>query len=133
LSDQLTSLGSLSGDAIVFRRIGYWQYDYEKQKIFASAFKNDDEDGQSSCRHSVNWKEFSSIKKTLEGHGDQFGLAEITVQAYLDDNQTVKHSPKEGNYAHCDAIGKKSASVKKRLRSKARLLIPPPRPPVEHD
>ena len=128
MKDQQMSRGNLSGDAVVFRRIGHWQYDHDRQKIFASAFKNDDVDGQLTDRHSVDWKDFTSIKKTMEGHWDQFGLAEITVQAYLDEKQTVKHSPTQDNCAHCDATGEKAGGVRKRLRTAARLLIPPPRP-----
>jgi hypothetical protein len=130
LNNPKPSMGGLPGDAIVFRRIPYWQYDHDRQTIYASAFKNDDGICDLDDRHSVNWKAHTTIEKTMEGHRDRFGLAEITVQAYVDECQIVQHSPRTDDCSHCDAIGEKLSGVKNRLRKKARILIQPPLPPT---
>ena len=114
--------------ATVLRRIASWQYDYGSKKIFATAFKNDVEsDSQDSHgSHSVNWKERSTIVGVMAGHWGRFGLAAISVETYLAEEQKITHSPKPDNYGHCDAIGKKPDKRRKRLRDSARVLIPPP-------
>ena len=98
------------------------------RKIFATAFKNDDEaDSQyEHGSHSVSWKERSTIIGVMAGHWGKFGLAAVPVESYLAADQAVKHAPKPGNYGHCDAVGKKSDSKRQRLRKSARILIPPP-------
>ena len=115
--------------ATVFRRIGHWQFDHTADSVYASAFKNDDNpDGTTTDRHSVNWDERTSIAETMAGHWGRFGLVAITVLEYDAKGQKVEHSPKVDNRAHCDAVGDKTNSVRNHLRRQAHILIRPPRP-----
>lgn len=112
--------------ATVLRRIGSWQYDHRSGKIQSSAFANDGKDEGPPDSHSVNWKERSAIINVMAGHWGKFGLAAVAVKSYLVESQTVEHSPKPGNYGHCDAIGEKTKGRRRHLRDSARILIPPP-------
>jgi hypothetical protein len=61
-------------NAIMYRRIGSWQFDHCKYSIYATAFANDDdEDGQPTGCHSVNWGGFTSVEKTRLEIGTSLG------------------------------------------------------------
>lgn len=106
--------------AVMLRRIPHWHFDFQSGSIHAKAFANDN---STNC-HSVNWEEHTSVKETLVGHPG-FGVATILAQDYIAEKQTIEHTPKLHNYGHCDAVGKKSAGVKKCLRKKAKLRVRP--------
>ena len=112
----------------MLRRIPSWQFDHDNGVVFANAFDNDDEDGEPTDRHSVNWKENSSVEETMEGHWDRFGLAAILAEKYTEKGQEIIHTPQKDNYGHCDAKGEKKRSVKNHLRKNAVIIIEPPRP-----
>ena len=118
----------------LLRRIGHWQFNFEKNRIYDIAFRNQKTPtGQLLDRHSVNWWRHTTIEGTLEGNPG-FGVASLTAGAYREHGQTVEHSPDLAtrNYAHCDAIGEKPAGVQSRLR-KAASLERAPTPPTESD
>ncbi len=96
-------------------------FDFDKQKILSWAFDNHPLTPE---RMSVNWAKLSSIDDTVKAN-PVWGVASITAATFYKENQDVDYTPIETNIAHCDVIGHKSLSVRRRLRNAAKLLRSP--------
>lgn len=112
-------------DAVLLRRVHPKQFDFGSCSPWAVVFGND----EAADSHSVNWEEHTSQEKTLVGH-ESFGVVALTAKDYRDLEQAIDHTPNqaEDNYGHCDAIGKKTARVKKNLKKVAKLRVCPEDP-----
>ena len=108
----------------MLRRIPPWLFDFQSNSIHAKAFANDRRNGKYTNSHSVNWQKHTTIQETLKDHPG-FGVAALSVADYRTQNQEIVHTPQVHNYGHCDAEGRKSAGVKKRLKRKAKLVMQP--------
>ena len=109
-------------DAVLLRRIHPGQFNYESCSVWPAVFGNDED----SDSHSVDWEEHTSQEKTLIGH-ESFGVLAVTAKDYRALSQAVNHTPDQAqdNYGHCDAVGQKTARVKKNLRKVAELRVCP--------
>jgi len=126
-SDVDANDGFLAEEAF-FRRIPYWQFDFNNQTITNNAFRNDRLDtGENTDRHSVNWEKCSSVDHALKGHPG-FGLAVILAVDCHVNFQSIEHTPKPTNLSHCDVVGEKTGKIQRALRKAAILLVPPSAP-----
>lgn len=109
-------------DAVLLRRVLPSHFNHEKKTIQSGAFANN----RGGNSHSVNWEEYASEMDTLNGH-DGLGIVALKAKDYRDLDQTVDHTPDKdnNNYGHCDAVGQKTARIKKALGSKAVLRVEP--------
>ncbi len=109
-------------DAVLLRRVFPGHFNHVKRTIQPGAFAN--RKGENS--HSVNWERYASEESTLYGH-DGFGVVQLRAKDYRELKQTVDHTPDRANnnYGHCDAVGQKTARIKKALVSKAVLRAVP--------
>lgn len=85
-------------------------------KAFANSTNTD--------RMSVNYALLSSIEHTLTGYTG-FGVTSITAELCWTLNQKVERTPNEDNPAHCDVVGPKPQSVRRRFARSAKLLHRP--------
>ena len=102
------------------RRIPPIHFDFDKGRIYSSAFDN----RSGTDRMSVNRMRLSSAEETLCGH-PSYGVASLTADVIYKENQQILHTPTEDNVAHCDVVGTKPKSVRRRLRNAARLVVAP--------
>ena len=73
---------------------------------------------------SVNRMCLSSAEQTLCGHTG-YGVVSLRADVMYNENQQILHTPTEDNVAHCDVVGAKPKSVRRRLRNSARLMVAP--------
>ena len=116
--------------ARVARRIEVGNEDYVYRRVhpdqiengaFSSAAFNDPE-------MSVDIASLTSEQKSYQrSHSERYGLVKIRVQdlRQLSIPQQVNHWPAILNYAHGLVIGKKTQSIRKRIKEKAEWVIKP--------
>ena len=102
-----------------FRRIPPWHLK-GPHRISSAAFGND----KGKNEFSANWQRKSSIKHTLNNLSG-FGVASFTAELCYSLNQEPKYTPKEDNSAHCDIVGHKTESIKKKFRDCAKYPLYP--------
>ena len=73
---------------------------------------------------SVNRAELSSVKETIKPN-PCWGVASIDAKSCYQANQDIEYTPQDDNHAHCDVVGHKTLSIKRKLREAAKLLLPP--------
>lgn|GEM_PF-7080768 len=75
-------------------------------------------------RMSVNWAALSSVQDTLAGR-ENCGVVSITSEFCMDLYQEIERTPTKDNAAHCDVVGHKPTSVKRKLAQAAKWLYRP--------
>jgi hypothetical protein len=92
--------------------------DWLKQtgQISSAAFDN--------YRMSTNWMKLSSVEETLSGF-ENYGVAAVSANLCWSLKQKIESTPVENNVAHCDIVGNKTESIKKKFRDGAEYLVLP--------
>lgn len=96
------------------RRIHPQYYNPNTGKVASAAFQN----ASNTNRMSVNWMKLSTVDDTLRRYSG-FGVASISAELCWFLNQEVEGIPSEENPAHCDIVGDKPQSVRRKFRDKA--------------
>ena len=99
------------------RRIPPVFYDSKTGKVMSAAFQN----APRTKRMSVNWTKLSTIKDTLNGYPG-YRVASISAELCWSLEQDIEGTPSAENPAHCDVVGNKPQSVKRKFRDKAEYL-----------
>lgn len=110
-------------DDSFLRRIHPQFYDHNTGKVSTAAFQN----ASGTNRMSVNWMKLSTVDDTLRGYTG-FGVASIYADLCWSLNQRIESVPSQGNPAHCDVVGEKPTSVKRKFRDMAKYLQYPSPP-----
>jgi len=92
-------------------------YDPVKRKVLSGAFQNT----SGTNRMSVNSRKLSSIEDTLYGYPGH-GVDSITAQLCWLLQQEIEETPVERNSAHCDVVGHKPLSIRRKFRDMADYL-----------
>jgi len=101
-------------DDSFLRRIHPQYYNPNTGKVASAAFQN----ASSTNRMSVNWMKLSTVDDTLRGY-PRFGVALISAELCWFLNQQVESVTSEENPAHCDIVGDKPRSVRRKFRDMA--------------
>lgn len=72
-------------------------------------------------RMSVNWAALSSVDDTLIGW-EWHGVVSVTAELCWCLNQKIERTPTADNPAHCDVVGYKSESVKRKFARAGKWL-----------
>lgn len=96
------------------RRIPPIYYNPNTGKVMSAAFQN----ASGTNRMSVDWTKLSTVDDTLRGY-PRFGVASISAELCWFLNQEVERVPSEENPAHCDVVGDKPQSVRRKFRDRA--------------
>jgi hypothetical protein len=75
-------------------------------------------------RMSVDLRKLLSCVKDCIKDYPNYGIAVFEVALAYELNQTVENSPRSENLAHCDVIGEKPPSVKRKFALRSQLLSP---------
>ncbi len=77
-----------------------------------------------TVRMSVNWMAKSSVEDTLKGFPN-FGVVMLTAEDYWKERHAIEHTPVTDppNPAHCDIVGDKPLSVRRRLARAVRGIL----------
>ena len=75
---------------------------------------------------SVNWAAKSTVEDTLKPPGGH-GVVSITAEICWSQQQNIEYTPKDGNLAHCEVVGKKGQLVRHAFRDGATWLRRPTR------
>ena len=106
-----------ASDDHFLRRIPPEYYNPNTGKVVSAAFQNT----SNTERMSVNWMKLSTVDDTLRGY-PRFGIASISAELCWSLNQEIESVPSEENPAHCDVVGAKPPSVKRKFRNMAKYL-----------
>ena len=125
----------MASSETVLRRILDNHFSRETGSIHAKAFANDTDKstGKITDRHSVSREKYTSAPelRSLAPNPERFGVAAVVVKEYETMSQNIHHTPTDVDNGHCDAIGSKTARVKRHLRKQAVIRIIPPDPSSE--
>ncbi len=121
MADHLAS-EPIPDSALLFRRIHRAFFDFDSGRVSSAAF-----DG---LEMSVNWDRFATAEETAvqDKSGNTVAVAALATEFCRSVEQTVVHDPRpeEGsipaNPAHALVRGRKSKSIKQRLRDAAALV-----------
>ena len=120
-----------SGETVL-RRILDDHYSHATGSIHAKAFANDKDGltGEQTGSHSVSREKYTSASelRSLAERPERFGVAAVVVKEYEAMCQEVRHTRTQDDNGHCDAIGSKTAKVKRHLRKRATIRITPSQP-----
>lgn len=112
-----------AADDSFLRRIHPQYYNHNTGRVSSAAFQN----ASNTDRMSVNWMKLSTVDDTLRGYTG-FGIASVSASLCWFLNQRLENTPLQGNPAHCDVVGEKPASVRRRFRDMAQYLHHPSSP-----
>lgn len=103
-----------------FLRWVHENYVHTDGSVSPGAFSN----SSGTQRMSVNWSALSSVKDTLADRNN-FGVVSITAQLCWDLSQEIEKTPTVSNPAHCDVVGDKPLSVKRKFANGSKWAYRP--------
>ena len=106
----------------LLRRVHPALYDPGTESLDPGVFKNFPNPELNRC--SANWAECSTVERTIRERPSH-GVASIRVQICWDEEQDIERAPKKDNRAHCNIVGTKSGSRRRRLAKAAIVLRQP--------
>jgi hypothetical protein len=89
-------------------------------EISSAAFQND----RGTNSFSTNWMKLTTIEDTLKNNPG-FGLVSISAKLCWENQQTPVYAPVDENAAHCEIVGHKTESIRRKIRSGAEFLVYP--------
>ena len=108
---------TFASDERFLRRIAPVFYNPNTGKVVSAAFQN----SSGTNRMSVDWMGLFTVDDTLHDYRG-FGVASISAGLCRSLNQEVERTPQEENPAHCDVVGYKPKSVRRKFREMAEYL-----------
>ena len=97
-------------------------YDPETRELDPGVFKNYPFPELKRC--SVNWSECSTIDEAL-GPQPRYGIASIPAGFCMAEDQEIERAPEDDNDSHCNLIGEKPMSRRRRFAKAADVVRVP--------
>lgn len=122
MSEQPCPDRELTGPDELLRWVHPALYDQVSESLDPAVFKNFPNPEFNRC--SANWAECSTVHHTIRGRPGH-GVASIRVQVCWEEEQEVERAAEENNPAHCNIVGDKPGSRRRRLAKAATVLRVP--------